>query len=95
MVEAVGVKAGVSRQVIWKKANELALLHGFEGFQANSGWFQRFRRRFDLQRLHLHGEGGEVDLSACEADIAKVTSKISEFHPDNVYNMDETGLFFR
>jgi len=45
----------------------------------------------------LHGEGAEVDkndpklLSALRA----LEAIIANFDPDDIYNMDETGLFFR
>jgi hypothetical protein len=47
--------------------------------------------------MFLHGEGAEVDkndpklLSALE----ELYSIIAQYDPENVYNMDEIGLFFR
>jgi len=42
----------------------------------------------------LHGEAADVDLIAVADDIAKLQEEISNYHPENVYSMDETGLNF-
>jgi hypothetical protein len=65
-------------------------------FKASWQWLSRFRTRRGLQKMLLHGEGAEVDkndpklLSALE----ELYSIIAQYDPENVYNMDETGLFF-
>jgi hypothetical protein len=43
----------------------------------------------------LHGEAGEVDFDALEPQIKQLRTPIKEYGLDNVYNMDETGLFFK
>jgi len=45
----------------------------------------------------LHGEGAEVNkfdprLLAVLDDLYAI---IAQYDPENIYNMDETGLFFR
>ena len=34
-----------------------------------------------------------MDIDAVEPKIEKIRKKIAEYDEDNVYNMDETGLF--
>ena len=36
-----------------------------------------------------------MDIDAVEPKIEKIRKKIAEYDEDNVYNMDETGLFFK
>ncbi len=45
----------------------------------------------------LHGEGSEVDKNDPEllSALEKLYSIIAQYDPENVYNMDETRLFFR
>jgi hypothetical protein len=45
----------------------------------------------------LHGEGAEVDKNDAEllAALEKLYELIASYDPENVYNMDETGLFFQ
>ena len=68
-----------------------------DDFKASWQWFSRFRERRGLQQILLHGEGAEVDRespSLLEA-LDKLYAIISNYDPENVYNMDKTGLFFR
>jgi len=66
-------------------------------FKASWQWFSRFRTRQGLQKMLLHGEGAEVDKNDPELLLAleELYSIIAQYDPENVYNMDETGLFFR
>jgi hypothetical protein len=45
----------------------------------------------------LHGEGAEVDKNDPElvSVLEELYSIIAQYDPENVYNMDEIGLFFR
>jgi hypothetical protein len=45
----------------------------------------------------LHGEGAEVNKSdlGLLAALNNLHAIIAQYDPENVYNMDETGLFFR
>ncbi len=66
-------------------------------FKASWQWLSRFRTRQGLQKMLLHGEGVEVDKNDLELLLAleELYSIIAQYDPENVYNMDETGLFFR
>ena len=78
-----------------KIADQLSISQ--DNFKASWQWFSRFRERRGLQQILLHGEGAEVDRespSLLEA-LDKLYAIISNYDPENVYNMDETGLFFR
>jgi hypothetical protein len=50
-----------------------------------------------LQDILLHGEGGEVDKNdpVLLAQLEELYNIIKEYNPEQVYNMDETGLFYR
>ena len=49
------------------------------------------------QKMPLHGEGAEVNKNDPEllAAIENLYAIIAQYDPENVYNMDETFLFFR
>lgn len=68
-----------------------------EKFKASWGWFARFRHRFGLNSTNLFGEGGEVDRNDPEIieALQELGSVIDQYDPSCVYNMDETGLFYR
>jgi hypothetical protein len=66
-------------------------------FKASWQWLCRFRVRRGLQKMLLHGEGAEVSKSDLGLLVAldDLYAIIAQYDPENVYNMDETGLFFR
>lgn len=68
-----------------------------ESFKASCQWVKKFRHRKGIQSMMLHGEGAEVDKKNPELlqALSGLYKKISKYEPENVYNMDETGLVFR
>jgi hypothetical protein len=66
-------------------------------FKASWQWLSCFRTRQGLQKMLLHGEGAEVDKNDPEllSALEELYSIIAQYNPENVYNMDEIGLFFR
>ncbi len=43
----------------------------------------------------LHGEAGSVEADLVADNIAKLKVEINKYDVENVYNMDETGLFYK
>jgi len=66
-------------------------------FKASWQWLSHFMTRRGLQKMLLHGEGAEVDKNDPEllSALEELYSIIARYDPENVYNMDETRLFFR
>ena len=64
-------------------------------FMASNNWASRLAKQLGWKPKTLHGEAGAVDINAIEPEIQKIREKIAEYDEDNVYNMDETGLFFK
>ncbi len=66
-------------------------------FKASWQWLSQFRVRRGLQKMLLHGEGAKVNKSdlGLMAALDDLYAIIAQYDPENVYNMDETGLFFR
>jgi hypothetical protein len=66
-------------------------------FKASWQWLSRFRARHGLQKMLLHEEGTEVNKNNPEllATLKELYRIIAQYDPENVYNMDEIGLFFR
>ena len=69
----------------------------YDEFKASCSWFNQFRHRQFLNTIKLYGEGSAVSrndpkLLAC---LERLYAIVNEYDPSNVYNMDETGLFFR
>ncbi|XP_064109049.1 tigger transposable element-derived protein 1-like [Macrobrachium nipponense] len=66
-------------------------------FQASKGWFQRFMQRFQLKHVSLHGEAASADVDAAQNYPETFKKLISDkgYCPQQVFNMDETGLFWK
>ena len=69
--------------------------HDEEGFTATDGWLSRFKDRYGLKSYRLHGEAASVDVGSIPAAIEQLQAKLDGYHPNDIFNADETGLFFR
>lgn len=86
----------VSGPLIKEKAVEYAKVLGHEEFQASSGWLDKFKKRHCIKEKVISGESGSVSEADCNQwKTTTLRLILEEYEPDNVFNMDETGLFFR
>ena len=51
--------------------------------------------RNDLKRFLLHGEAGSVDEKVPPSGMAAVRKECEKYDLNCIYNVDETGLFYR
>jgi hypothetical protein len=65
-------------------------------FKASWQWLSQLKVRRGLQKMLLHGEGAKVNKSdhGLLAALDDLYVIIAQYDPENIYNMDETGLFF-
>lgn len=68
-----------------------------DDFQASEGWLDKFKRRFGIRLLSTTGEKLSCDVDAVEPFKEEFNKVIEEMSltPDQVYNADESGLFWR
>jgi hypothetical protein len=64
-------------------------------FKVSKSWASKFAQKSGLCLITLHGESGSVDIEAVQFQIVQLQELIKMYHIDHVYNMDETGLFFK
>jgi hypothetical protein len=60
-----------------------------------NGWLEGFKHRHGIVFKSIQGEAGAVDvetLSTWQHEVPR--NEISQFSPDDVFNVDETGLFW-
>ncbi|GFS40886.1 PAN2-PAN3 deadenylation complex catalytic subunit PAN2 [Nephila pilipes] len=72
-------------------------LQGGEGFKASCSWFDNFKKRSSIHSVICHGEASSEDIQAAENFIKIFEKLISEegYLPQQVFNCDETGLFWK
>lgn len=64
-------------------------------FKASDGWLTRFKVRHAIAFKRIHGEAAEVDQTALRDWQDHVLRPVIErYAPKDIYNLDETGLFF-
>ncbi|XP_066978812.1 tigger transposable element-derived protein 1-like [Macrobrachium rosenbergii] len=95
----------VSLSVIQEKARELHAAvvkksgegSASEEFSASRGWFNRFKARANLHNVKLQGEAASADDVAAESFPSGLADIIREggYTADQVFNVDETGLFWK
>ena len=69
----------------------------YEQFNASGGWFERFKFRGNLHNICLKGEAASADLTAAN-DFNKILKAVIQeggYSSKQVFNIDETGLFWK
>lgn len=68
-----------------------------DDFHASEGWLDKFKRRFGIRLLSMTGEKLSCDIDSVEPFMQEFKQVIDEMGltPDQVYNADESGLFWR
>jgi hypothetical protein len=62
--------------------------------QFSEGWLTRFKQRHSLRYYTFHGEAASV-LSSIHEDIKPIRAIYDQYDLKDIYNMDETGLYWR
>ncbi|XP_072169422.1 tigger transposable element-derived protein 6-like [Diadema setosum] len=86
----------VSGPLMREKAEYLAKKLGHDKFQASSGWLSRFKERHGIQQLRVCGESAGVDENVVDTwKKESLPAIIAQYSPRDIFNADETGLFYR
>lgn len=87
-------KVELSGDLILQKAKEIATSLEIADFAGSHGFLDGFKSRHNIKFLKLHGQGGSVDENVVSDWTEKLPEILNEFSPEDVFNWDETGLFF-
>jgi hypothetical protein len=79
---------------LWKA---LPQYQGKEQPKFSNGWLDGFQRRFNIKEYVNHGEAASAEIDKPDAieQMEKVRLLVIKYDPDDVLNMDETGLFWK
>ena len=64
-------------------------------FKASNGWLEKWKKRHNVKSYAICGESGNVDIDKAEEGKAFLASLCDGYTPANIFNMDETGYFYR
>ena len=62
--------------------------------QFSNGWLYSFQMRHGFSKFRIHGESGDAEMDNIEDQLNQLKSRIQQYDPNDVYNMDETALFY-
>lgn len=68
--------------------------HNSEKFKASKGWLDRFRTRYNIHFRVVSGESRTVDQDTIIDWKSPLYSIIEHYDPADMFNCDETGLFY-
>ena len=61
----------------------------------SNGWLSRWKGRHGIFGVRLHGEAGDADQQGVARAQRELPGIIEKYQPEDVFNIDETGLFYR
>ncbi|KAL5475714.1 hypothetical protein EMCRGX_G025561 [Ephydatia muelleri] len=61
----------------------------------SNGWLSRWKGRHGVFSVQLHGEAGGADQQGVARAQRELPGIIEKYRPEDVFNIDETGLFYR
>lgn len=94
-VETRAKRIPLSGDVVRQKALDYACLLGISDFKASVGWLNRFKARHDIIGKVLCGESASADNDGAATWMsASLSGILKDYAPADVYNADETGLFY-
>ena len=86
----------MSGPILKEKAENLAKKLGHTNFVATEGWLSRWKSRHQIVYKRAHGEKGSTDIKSAEEWTSTILpGLLEEYRPSEVYNADETGLYYR
>ena len=86
----------VNGPLMSQKANELARELDIESWEASDGWLHHFKHRHCLAFESVCGESATVTPEKMDKWLHETLPHLLEqYDPSNVYNVDETGLFYQ
>ncbi|XP_046684859.1 tigger transposable element-derived protein 6-like [Homalodisca vitripennis] len=85
----------VGGSLLKEKAKAYAKELGIPSFAASGGWLTNFKKRNGIFFKKVCGESASVSDSVCSDWRAELSRLTESYEPHNIFNTDETGLFFK
>ncbi|XP_076944819.1 CENP-B homolog protein 2-like [Bidens hawaiensis] len=64
-------------------------------FTFSIGWLGKFKAIYGIKIFWRFGESGSVEMEGMEDKLKSIRDKVDQFEMKDIFNIDETGLFFR
>ncbi len=91
--DKITVTGEVLQEKWWRFANTLHIPED-EWPGLSEGWLSRFKEQNRLKERKRHGEAGSQSVATADAERKRVQEICLLYATCNIYNLDETGLFW-
>jgi hypothetical protein len=80
----------------WRDFEKLAGVLEDERLKLSNGWLDSLKKRLGLKKWKRHGESGSADPEVVVREHERVHKLLQEsgYEQRDIFNMDETGLFY-
>ncbi|EEC19457.1 transposase, putative [Ixodes scapularis] len=86
----------VSGPLLLEKARFFATQLHHDDFVCSNGWLSRFRARYNIATRVISGKGAAADTDGAEEwQNGQLQQILTDYAPEDIFNLDESALFFR
>jgi len=87
----------ISGDILKEKAAQFwpTLYPGIEPPKFSTGWLEGFKARYSIKSYKKHGEDADVDVEKSAEAIHNIRLRTAFYALCNIYNMDESGLYWK
>ena len=85
----------VSGTMLQEEAFIIAEKLHVDGFVAFNGWLEMFKNAHNISTMTVAGEDADVSPQTLASQKGRSKELIKGWKPENVWNMDETGCFWK
>ena len=92
-VEMLAKKIPINGPLLCLRARSFERSLGFLEFMGSTGWLHRFRERYGISHNGEANNAPKEVVSSWWLEI--LPAAVKEYSPANIYNADETALFYK
>ena len=85
----------VTGPLLRTKAKRIADSLGIAEFEASDGWLTSFKKRHNILFKTISGEAKSVNTTVTDDWKHRLQFIVAKYQPQDIFNADETGLFWR
>lgn len=89
----IAISGPVLQEYARKVAEELN--SSSNAFRASNGWLEKFKARYNIHFRTICGESRSVNQVTVDDWKIRLSNIIEHYDPENIFNCDETGLFYK